>query len=104
MLEAADADGARRLTLLGELDIAVVDDLTLRLEELRVEREKVRVDLSRLQFIDGRGFAALLYAVWAGRSADGDLVELDPNLSPAVGRLFELLEAGPKFWPGDNTG
>ena len=73
IIETPDPDGAVRLKLLGELDIAVVDDLTLRLDHLRARRKKVRVDLSRLEFIDGRGFAAILHAVWAGRMPDGDL-------------------------------
>ena len=99
MVEVSDADGVLRMTLLGELDIAVVDELTLRLERLRLAGEKVRVDLSRLEFIDARGFAALMHAVSAGRSANGDLVEVDPNLSHAVQRLFDLLNARPTFWP-----
>jgi anti-anti-sigma factor len=103
MVEAADADGVLRLTLLGELDIAVVDQLTLQLERLQRAGEKVRVDLSRLEFIDARGFAALMCAVSAGRSADGDLVEVAPNLSNAVRRLFDLLGAGPTFWPNGAT-
>ena len=68
MVEAVDAEGVLRLTLLGELDIAVVDQLTLQLEQLRLDGEKVRVDLSRLEFIDARGFAALMCSVSAGRS------------------------------------
>lgn len=99
MVEAVDAEGVLRLTLLGELDIAVVDQLTLQLEQLRLDGEKVRVDLSRLEFIDARGFAALMCSVSAGRSEGGDLVEIDPNVSNAVGRLFDLLGAGAMFWP-----
>jgi anti-anti-sigma factor len=102
-VQAADPDGVLRLTLHGELDIAVVDEVTLQFEQLRRGGEKVRIDLSRLEFIDGRGFAALLHAVWAGRSPDGDLVELDPHLSHAVRRLFDLLGAGPEFWPHDDA-
>lgn len=99
MDRAPDPDGVLRLTLHGELDIAVVEELTLQMEELRLAGQRVRVDLSRLEFIDGRGFAALVHAVWSGRSSDGDLVELDPHLSHAVRRLFDLLGAGPEFWP-----
>ena len=50
--ERSDPDGARRLTLLGEVDIAVADELARRLGRLERARARTRLDLSELQFID----------------------------------------------------
>lgn len=83
--------GGLRLTLVGELDIAVADALTERLRRLRGAGERVRIDLSRLEFIDVRGFIAIRDAVHAGRSPRGDLVELEPGVTRPVQRLFDVL-------------
>jgi anti-anti-sigma factor len=103
MLESFDLDGVLRLTLFGELDLAVVDELKLRLEQLRRTGERVRVDLSQLEFIDGTGLSALARGVWAGRSPGGDLVQVDPNLSRPVRRVCDLVGLGAVFWPTDRV-
>ena len=98
MVQTTDRDGVQRLTLLGELDIATEPDLTERVERLRQRGEKVRIDLSDLDFIDVRGYHALGAAVHAGQTPEGRSVEIDRGVSRAVGRLFALLS-----FPGDVT-
>jgi anti-anti-sigma regulatory factor len=44
-----DADGALRVTLLGELDLAVADGLRAQLDRLRRSERHVRLDLSELK-------------------------------------------------------
>ena len=46
MRQRVDADGALRVTLVGELDIAVADRLRSRLDELGHARRRVRLELS----------------------------------------------------------
>ena len=99
MVQEADVDGVLRLTLLGELDMAGVDQLILPLQRWRRAGVRVRIDLSELAFIDVRGFTAIRDAVRAGRSSGGALVELDPNLSRPVQRLFDLLGVSPELVP-----
>jgi anti-anti-sigma factor len=54
----ADRDGARIVTLTGEIDIAVMSELS----PLLVAEEDVVVDLSHVSFMDSSGIAALLRA------------------------------------------
>jgi len=54
----ADRDGARIVTLSGEIDIAVMSELGAAL----VADEDVLVDLAHVSFIDSSGIAALLRA------------------------------------------
>lgn len=83
-------DGARlHLQLTGELDLGSAPTLSQRLEELRTERRGVRLDLSRLAFMDSTGLHLLIGAFDHARAFGWDL-ELDPRLSPQVERLFEL--------------
>jgi hypothetical protein len=41
-----DPDGALRVTLIGDIDIAVADQLTARLRQLQRSERRVRLDLS----------------------------------------------------------
>jgi anti-anti-sigma factor len=54
----AGRDGARIVTLTGEIDIAVMGELS----PLLVAEEDVVVDLSHVSFMDSSGIAALLRA------------------------------------------
>jgi anti-sigma B factor antagonist len=75
-----------QMRLVGELDIATAPMLKERLRRLRSAALVVRLDLSRLEFIDSSGLHVLLDAVHdAGR-----LLEFAPELAPQVRRLLEL--------------
>jgi anti-sigma B factor antagonist len=78
-----------RLRLTGELDMASVPVLRNRLEQLRVERRLVRVDLSGLDFMDGSGVRLLISAFNHARE-DGWEFEVDPDVSPQIERLFKV--------------
>ncbi len=92
-----DPDGAVHLTLSGELDLAVVDRLELRLAQLQASSARVRLDLSRLCFIDSTGLRAILLARQrAGRG--GWELEVERNVAPAVGRVFALARVEPFIW------
>lgn len=93
-----DADGALRVTLIGELDLAVSDGLTARLDQLRRSEPRVRLDLSELEFVDCCGINGILRALAVARSTDWKL-EVDRLVSPGVSRITSLTEVASALWP-----
>ena len=84
-------DGHRlRLLLTGELDIGSVPLLEDRLSGLRDSRMAVRLDLSKLDFIDSGGLHALIQAM-NDASANGWWLQIDRDVAPQAMRVFELL-------------
>lgn len=98
--ESRDHDGVVRLTVVGELDLAVADHLVTRLRVLLDGGTHVRIDLSRLAFIDSRGMHALIRAVALGREAGGKAVEIDPEVTANVRHALELAGVARMLWPG----
>jgi anti-sigma B factor antagonist len=96
--ESLDSDGAVRLALIGELDIAVADGVQERLRALRDGERRVRLDLSRLEFIDSSGVRAIVLAVKHARRAGHEL-EVDRRVSATVERMIEIIGIAPQLWP-----
>jgi anti-anti-sigma factor len=96
--ESADVDGAVRVTLIGELDIAVADGVEDRLRELREQGRLVRLDLSQLDFIDSSGVRTIVLGLKRARQG-GHEFEVDPQVSPTVARMIEIMGIGPQLWP-----
>lgn len=97
MDQAQDADGALRLTLCGELDLTVADDLEARLDELKAMGTCVRLDLSELSFIDSSGIRVVTRAYLGAGRASWPL-EIDANVSEVVRRPLELLGLDDVLW------
>jgi anti-sigma B factor antagonist len=97
MVDARDADGALRLTLLGELDLTVADQLEARLQELRTFEPCVRLDLSELSFIDSSGIRIVIRAR-LDADRDGWALNVDPHVSEIVRRPLELLGLDEVLW------
>lgn len=93
-----DADGLVRLSLLGELDLVGVERLEACLDDLRATGAAVRLDLSRLEFIDSSGLRALVTSAQVARR-DGWRLDFDRRLLPPVGRVIELIGASRYLWP-----
>jgi anti-anti-sigma factor len=92
-------DGYRlRLALVGELDIGVVEQLAERLGELRKGGYTVRLDLSRVEFIDSTGLRELVTEVSESRR-DGWTLEIGEELTDPVARVIDLVGARSYFWP-----
>ncbi|HTX30201.1 MAG TPA: STAS domain-containing protein [Solirubrobacteraceae bacterium] len=89
-IQESRQDGWLCLSLSGELDRAAAMILEGRLASLRVPRSPVRLDLSHLDFIDSSGIRLLIQTIGEARLKHWD-VEIDPNLSPPVERLFRLV-------------
>jgi anti-anti-sigma factor len=87
-----------RLMLSGELDLAVAEQLESRLGELQGRGCRVVLDLSRLRFIDSTGIALLIRAVAQARDTNWQL-EVEPEITPQVRRLFEVVGAQSYLWP-----
>lgn len=90
--ETPEHRGGVRLMLVGELDLSTASALEQRLNQLRAEQMPVRVDLSRLEFIDSSGLRALITA-WNAARDDHWRFEIDPNLSDQAAQLFDLVNA-----------
>jgi anti-sigma B factor antagonist len=96
--ETVDADGASRVALVGELDIAVADGVEERLRRLRDAGRRVRLDLSQLDFIDSSGVRAIVLGLKHARQGGHEL-EVDRRISPTVKRMIEIMGIGPQLWP-----
>ncbi|MBV8217174.1 MAG: STAS domain-containing protein [Solirubrobacterales bacterium] len=97
--ETVDADGVVRVALIGELDIAVADAVDQRLRQLRDDGSAVRLDLSRLDFIDSSGVQTLVLGMKHARKC-GHQLEVDWDVSASVRRMVEMMGIGPQLWPG----
>lgn len=102
MRERLDADETLRLTLLGDLDLAVADRLTARLAELKAAGRPVRLDLSQLVFIDSTGVQALLIALIDARWIGWQL-EVAPEVSTSVERAAQIVGIAEVLWPQDRA-
>jgi anti-anti-sigma factor len=89
ILESQEGDWLR-LLLTGELDIAAAPLLEDRISGLRDSTVPVRLDLSKLDFIDSRGLHALIQAM-NDASANGWRLEIDRDVAPQAMRVFELV-------------
>jgi anti-anti-sigma factor len=96
--ELRDGDGVLRLAVRGELDLTVAAQLEERLRDLRSEGARVRLDLSRLEFIDSSGLRVVTLAAIDARRDGWDL-EVVRELPPTVRRPFELLGMQAALWP-----
>jgi anti-anti-sigma factor len=88
--ETRESPRSVRLALSGELDLASAPALEGRLAQLRGERQSVHLDLAKLEFIDSTGIRLLIDALNDARQ-DGWNLEIGPELSPPVSRVFELV-------------
>ncbi|HET6864886.1 MAG TPA: STAS domain-containing protein [Solirubrobacteraceae bacterium] len=96
--ESVDDDGAARVTLVGELDIAVADGVEERLRRLREAGRRVRLDLSQLDFIDSSGVRAIVLGIKHARQG-GHEFEVDRQISPTVRRMIDIMGIAPQLWP-----
>ena len=97
-----DRDGALRVTLVGELDIAQRDQVRAQLRQLRDVHRRVRLDLSQLDFIDCSGVDAILGVLTEGRGAGWEL-EVDRLVSPSVERIAALTGIASELWPAKSS-
>jgi anti-anti-sigma factor len=100
--ERCETDGAVRMTLTGELDLSASAGFKARLREVQRARDRVRLDLSELEFIDCSGIRAILEAMAEARR-EGCSFEVDRAVSPIVGRIVTLGAIAGELWPGETA-
>jgi anti-anti-sigma factor len=100
MRERRDPHGTIRLILEGELDLTVAAALTDRLAELKATSRPVRLDLSKLAFIDSAGVQALLTAITDARRS-GWPFAVERRVSRAVERVADVVGIAQLLWPDD---
>jgi anti-sigma B factor antagonist len=98
MHERSDERGAVRLSLSGELDLAVADRLRSRLQQLARAHPTVILDLSDLQFIDSTGLHVLITNLNQA-THNGWQLRIDPNLTSPVRRVVEIVGIDHILWP-----
>lgn len=79
-----------RLSLVGELDRFSTPALEERLARLRVAKSPVRLNLSKLEFIDSTGIHLLIQTIGDARIKRWR-VRIEPDISPPVMRLLRLV-------------
>jgi len=77
--------------LTGELDLASAPKLADRLARLRAKKSPVRLDLSKLDFIDSTGIHLLIKTVGEAR-IKGWPFQIEPDVRPQVMSVFRLLQ------------
>lgn len=90
-----DADGASRVWLLGEFDLAAAPDLDAALRRAQAESDRVVVDLRQLMFLDCTCLQTLLAADACARRAGVRLTIAHPPR--AVRHLLALTGAGDRL-------
>lgn len=78
------------LVLTGDLDVASASALGDCLSQLAARKAAVRLDLSRLEFIDCTGLHALIRAIDDAQS-NGWRLQIDRHVTHQVARLLELV-------------
>jgi len=101
--ETVDGDGALRVALIGELDIAVADAVEQRLRQHREDGRSVRLDLSQLDFIDSSGVQTVVLGLKHARRSGHEL-EVDRRVSSSVERLIDMMGIGTQLWPVEGAG
>ena len=98
MREQRDERNVVRLSLSGELDLAVAEQLRTRLQALARSHTTVVLDLSDLQFIDSTGIHVLI-THFNHATHDGWDLRVDPNLTSQVRRVIQLVGLDHILWP-----
>jgi len=98
-IQESQVDGCVRLSLTGELDMLSAPVLEDRLSRFRAFKSPVRLDLSRLEFIDSTGLHMLVRTVGDARIKKWPL-QIEPDISPQVRSAFRLAQLDRFISPG----
>jgi anti-anti-sigma factor len=100
--QSIDPDEWVRFSLVGELDLVAAEGLARQLNERKAVGDSVRLDLSRLQFIDSSGVRTILVTVRDARR-DGWHFEVEHQVGPQVAHVFDVLGIRAMLWPSEET-
>jgi anti-anti-sigma factor len=103
LVETCDTDGILHIALVGELDVAVADRVSSRLDQLKRGGTRARLDLSQLEFTDVSGVRTLMRAAQHRDRHGEQLFEIGHDLMPIVRRVIDLVGAAPILWPTNHA-
>jgi anti-anti-sigma factor len=89
-IHESQMSGFLRLSLTGELDLVAAPVLEDRLTRLRARKSPVRLDLSKLEFIDSTGIRLLLQSVGDARTKGWEF-QIERDVAPRVMSVFRLV-------------
>ena len=90
-IHESPTDDSVRLSLTGELDLSSAPKLRARLAPLRAINSPVRLDLSKLEFIDSAGMHLLIRTIGEARMK-GWSFRIEPDVAPQAMRLLRLFQ------------
>lgn len=89
-VESERKDATEHVRVLGEMDLAVVDELDSEMRRAEAtDATEIELDLAQLEFLDASGIRLLLEVIRRSRSNGGRL-RIRPASSPHVRRVLEL--------------
>jgi anti-anti-sigma factor len=88
-------NGLLWVTLEGDLDLEAARRLERELERIDLSETDVRVDLSRLSFIDSTGLSVLLGLASRAQETGRRVALVRPT--PAISRLLHLVDVAQRF-------
>lgn len=94
--ESVEPDGVR-LSICGELDVAVIDRLRDRLDSVARAGETVVLDLSELSFIDSSGLNVIVTAFRQAKR-DGWVLRIEQSMRRPVQRVVAMMGLDAVFW------
>ena len=83
-VEEPDNTVPRRLSIVGDLDLATAPALAARLDQLQADAIDVRLDLSNVHFIDSTGIRVLVTTAYHARDDSRWRFEVERPLNPIV--------------------
>jgi anti-sigma B factor antagonist len=102
LIHETHEEGWLRLSVIGELDLATAPVLKERLGRLHAPQRSVRLDLSKLEFMDSTGLGVLALGISNARTR-GCQLQVEPDLSPGVRYLFELACVSHIIWREESS-
>lgn len=89
-VEERDDSARRRLSIEGDLDLATAPAVAQRLDQLQAEKIDVRLDLSKVRFVDSTGIRVLLTTVYHALDDSRWKFEVERTLDPVVRKTFRV--------------
>jgi anti-anti-sigma factor len=80
--------GVAHVSVTAKLDLGTRQEFEALIDRLHTQHAPIRLDLSRLEFMDAAGLHALERVV---ESSPSGRLQLQPYLRPQVGRLLQLV-------------
>jgi anti-sigma B factor antagonist len=94
--ESFEPEGVR-VSVSGELDVAVIERLQQRLDSLARAGETVVLDLSELAFIDSSGLNVIVTTLRRAEREGWEL-RIERSMTPTVLRVVKLMGLDAVFW------